>query len=259
MQIHMEFDWFSADHLFWASAIALPILIIWVIGWPAAALIMILRSRHKLEDQNVKKYLLILYQGLKNYAFYWEFVNTLKKLLLLWIIVFWSLFSVTYQILLWTSLMIVLLRIQIKLQPYKLKCNNEIEAQAMIAGIVTLLSGWVFASDSIPNGLRAITIITLFAFNSHFIVNWSYLFLLSFGTRSRWLTKIIKVYSALIWKKHIAMEYNGTTHPENSLNTKKVVDGVVKYKSKVKKLRKKVKKINNRLNDESKFTLIKLL
>ena len=88
MRQHMDYECYSKDHLNWAFLIGLPILVLWVIGMPIIALITLIAYRKKLETVFIKKYLLLLYQGLRPNAFYWEFVNTFRKFIVLWCIVF---------------------------------------------------------------------------------------------------------------------------------------------------------------------------
>ena len=58
-------------------------LLVWGIGAPIAALIVLLKYKKSLDTWNVQKYLLVLYQGLKLERFYWELINTTRKTLLL--------------------------------------------------------------------------------------------------------------------------------------------------------------------------------
>ena len=50
---------------------------------PIFALILLARNIKKGEHNKVKQYMLILYQGLKHEKYYWEFVNSLRKVLIL--------------------------------------------------------------------------------------------------------------------------------------------------------------------------------
>ena len=59
-----------------------PILIIWVIGMPVLALVALFKNRNYLESLTMKKYFLLLYQGLRPEVFYWEIVNTLRKFMI---------------------------------------------------------------------------------------------------------------------------------------------------------------------------------
>jgi len=67
----------------WCALLGAPILIIWVISLPVIALILLKKNIHKEGDNKVQQYFLILYQGLKIKHFYWEFVNSLRKVLIL--------------------------------------------------------------------------------------------------------------------------------------------------------------------------------
>ena len=91
-------------------------------------------------DNKVKQYFLILNQGLKTKHFYWEFVNSLRKVLIL--ISFVLPFS--FQIVFSTSILIITWKVQDYLKPYKKNTNNDIEILALNAGVVTLLSGLVY-------------------------------------------------------------------------------------------------------------------
>ena len=42
-----------------------------------------LKYRNKLDTWDVKKYLVMLYQGLRLERYYWELINTIRKVLLL--------------------------------------------------------------------------------------------------------------------------------------------------------------------------------
>ena len=118
--------------------IALPMLIVWVIGLPVVALIMLIKFRNSLENELVKKYLLLIYQGLQPKVFYWEFVNTLRKFVVLAIAVFLSSQSFNYRILTTMIFLLCFLRVQFYLKPYKLNDNNHVDTLAMIAGTITV-------------------------------------------------------------------------------------------------------------------------
>ena len=82
--------------------------------------------------------MLVLYQGLKPKTFYWEFVNTIRKVLILMCSVFLSTENALYKILASIVVLLAIIRVQLRLRPYKLEENNEIEQKAIYAGIITL-------------------------------------------------------------------------------------------------------------------------
>ena len=58
-------------------------LLVWGIGAPIVALLVLLKYKKSLDTWNVQKYLLVLYQGVRTERFYWELINTTRKTLLL--------------------------------------------------------------------------------------------------------------------------------------------------------------------------------
>jgi hypothetical protein len=99
MRIHMDFECYSSDHIAWAMITGVPMLIVWVLAVPIVGFVVLFKFRNRLEDENVKKYLLLLYQGLKPKCFYWEFVNTIRKFITVAINVFLSSYDTYYRIL----------------------------------------------------------------------------------------------------------------------------------------------------------------
>ena len=83
MLLHMEYKCYSAEHMFWATTLGLFIMLTWVFGIPLTVLCLLIKYKNKLDDANIKKYLLMLYQGLRSKVFYWEFVNIFRKVVLL--------------------------------------------------------------------------------------------------------------------------------------------------------------------------------
>lgn len=100
--------------------------------------IFLVKNRKKLDSPKVQSYFLILYQGLRPQAYYWEFVNTIRKIFMVAINVFMSTLPITYAALTAVLVLVSIIRVQVSLQPYKSSINNELEIEASIAGTVTL-------------------------------------------------------------------------------------------------------------------------
>ena len=202
MKQHMDYDWYSNDHLLWAFAIGIPILVVWVIGMPLIALVILIKYRTMLETVIIKKYLLLLYQGLKPNWFYWEFINTLRKFLVLLCIVFSTSLSINYRIMLGTIIIFIILRIQIGIQPYKDAQNNRIEILSTIASMITLFWGILFIeADEDIEFFKIIISILMFMFNILFILHWTFLFMVSWNIKNQTFNKFLSVYGMLICRK----------------------------------------------------------
>ena len=118
----------------------------------------------------IKQYFLILYQGLKPTKFYWEFVNSLRKVLIL--VAF--LLPTAYKIVSSVSVLIIIWRIQYFLQPYKNSQFNNVEILGINAAIVTLLSGMIFnqKDENISDSLNMMILFVIFILNLIFMLKW---------------------------------------------------------------------------------------
>jgi hypothetical protein len=100
MRGNLYYEWYSTDHLIWIMVIAMPMILIWVVGIPVLAFVVLFKNRGNLEKWAIQRYMLVIYQGLKPEVFYWEFVNTTRKIMLLGVNVMLASFTPNYRILL---------------------------------------------------------------------------------------------------------------------------------------------------------------
>ena len=80
----------QSDILITFSFIGIPMLVLYVIGFPVMHFTVLYINRNRLHDPVVIRYLLLLYQGVKHDRYYWELVNTTRKFLLLVLHIFIS-------------------------------------------------------------------------------------------------------------------------------------------------------------------------
>ena len=184
----------------WILIAAVPSLIVWVFAAPIFTLRVLIKNRNRLDDENVKAYYLFLYQGLSCKVYYWEFINTIRKVLIIGINTILSVFSISYRILLCIVAIFIIERLQERLKPFKLKENNEIEFKAIIAGTSIILLGLVFEQSSEDKYymLEAIGLICIIIYNFIFILKWTYLFLSSLNIKNETFRKGLAMFGYLI-------------------------------------------------------------
>ena len=175
----MDIEWYSAAHIKYCLFLALPILIVWVISMPVSAFVLLLKHRKECESNKVKEYFLIFYQGLTPHVFYWEFVNTLRKTIVLASL----LLSDNLKIAVSSLTLIITGRLQLQLKPYKNNDNNKIEFLAIVAGVVTILSSFIFTEKQKVNTLNNTIVIFVIMLNIIFILQWVYLLSRIFKTK----------------------------------------------------------------------------
>jgi hypothetical protein len=98
LAIDMGVQCWVTDHNYYAKSYGIPIIVIWVIGCPLLAFILMFRQRKVLGSaENLRRYG-FLYTGLNHRAFYWEILLHFRKVLMISINVFFTTFKPLYRV-----------------------------------------------------------------------------------------------------------------------------------------------------------------
>ena len=203
----------------WIMLLSVPGLILWVIGIPLFAFILLLINRNNLNSDSVRKIFLVLYQGYKPKAFYWEFVNTLRKVLVLLFSTVLSAYPLTYSAFISIAVLVVLIHIQIKIDPYEDIKHNHIEIKAVIAGTMTLFCGIMFDQKSSEEGTPTIIMIImvfLVITNLMFIIEWLYLFIKTFNIKNVKVQILLQFLASLVLEKYEFEEMHESSSTDKS-------------------------------------------
>ena len=89
-----------------------------------------------------------------------------------------------------------------KMSPYKVKKNNDIEVTSIIAGMLIQYCGIVFeeSQDHHYPIFDLVAMLILVAFNIMFLTEWMYYFLESLNSKNENLRKFIKMYGSILCK-----------------------------------------------------------
>ena len=148
--------------------------------------------------------MLILYQGLKPDRYYWEFVNTLRKVLLLMSFSLLITYKPSYRIMIGVIILLITFRIQVYLNPYKRNEYNDIEIIALLTGSLTILSGLIFTSDEDQNTiLNGFTLIVVIIFNITFIFKWLYQLILCLSEQYKIFQFLVLIIEVLRCKRKL--------------------------------------------------------
>jgi hypothetical protein len=103
--------------------------------------------------------------------------------------------------------LMIILRIQIRLMPYKLEENNNLDILASTSGTMTLFIQILFATDENQRtGFNILTNIILFVFNFWFILLWSYYFMHSWKIKNEKFNKFLTIFGILLCKRESSIE-----------------------------------------------------
>ncbi|CAI2365361.1 unnamed protein product [Moneuplotes crassus] len=205
-EIDTNLECFGPEHLKSSLLVALPILVIWGITCPIIAMVYLYLSHAKTGHEKIKSYFLILYQGLKPEVFYWEFVNTLRKIAILLTLLFHRTVSISLSLM----ILIVTARVQLYLKPYRNREHSKIEFLAMMAGVCTITAALIYSQDKQNEVLNIFVLLSVISFNLKFIMEWLFLLLLKHQDRSSLVKSITKFVGKILCR------HKNCTNPEIS-------------------------------------------
>mmetsp|Transcript_11107 Transcript_11107/g.9835 ORF Transcript_11107/g.9835 Transcript_11107/m.9835 type:complete len:229 (+) Transcript_11107:246-932(+) len=195
-------------------------------------------------------YFLILNQGLRIDVFYWEFINTLRKILIL--LAF--LCEDWLKVLLASLVLVITVRIQVAIHPYKVEQNNNVEIMAVFAGLITILSSVLFIGEIQVKNLNNFFLFFSIFVNLVFVLKWLALFLQIYQNKSEKIKLAVTILNWLTRSKTVeAVEYSETsiklqfTPNKNRLkNTMIRISCIEEQKSdfQLKKKKSKIKRLN---------------
>ena len=116
--------------------------------------------------------------------------------------------SLEYRVLLGIILLLSISRIQLKMNPYKLEENNDIEVMSILAGMLILYCGIIFEQGQDYNYpiFNLIAMLILIVFNSVFLIRWLYYFLDSFNFKNKNLRMFVMLYGLMLCKNKNSKE-----------------------------------------------------
>lgn len=176
----------NTDHSFFAVAIGLPGLLVWGLGIPTLALVLLVRNRSNLRSVEVKTKYGFLYIGYKYNNFYWELIILYRKICIAFTSVFLSSISVEVQAL---SVMIVILvafNLQLRYMPYENLELNMMETRSIIVAGITIYCGLYFLTNDLSDSVKIALFVLILVSNIYFIVTWV------FGISHTMLIKVAK-------------------------------------------------------------------
>jgi len=99
---------------------------VYIIPVPILAFIVLYTNRRRLNDPEVAQYILLLYQGVRTNRYYWELVNTARKVALLVIHIFVSAEMKLYKALYGCLVLYLMTMAQQRMRPYKVGLVNRV-------------------------------------------------------------------------------------------------------------------------------------
>ncbi|CDW82348.1 UNKNOWN [Stylonychia lemnae] len=187
----LEIVCYTKEHILWALGVALPSLIVWGLGIPFFAFLLLLKERKTLESLITRQKYGFLYRGFKRRFFYWEIVITYRKIFLIFIQIFLVQYGVITQAMLVLLMLIFFMSINLTKSPFQTLALNELETVSIITSLLTIFCGIFFivavdtvdvetgesSSDSqvtLTDGTQLLLFAIILVSNISFFVYWAY-------------------------------------------------------------------------------------
>ena len=94
----MSIKCWDGTHGYYAKSFGIPIILVWVIGFPTIAFFILLFNKKRLSGVESLRRYGFLYVGLNHKAFYWEILLHFRKVLMISINVFFTTFQPLYRV-----------------------------------------------------------------------------------------------------------------------------------------------------------------
>eukprot|EP00347_Sterkiella_histriomuscorum_P009615 403340531 len=137
----------SNQHQVFSLLIALPGLIVWGLGIPFFAFILMLRKNKSLDSIETRAQFGFLYRGYKKQFYYWEIIIMYRKIFLIFISVYIVGSGIITQALIIFMTLIAFLLITMKKKPFQTVVLNNLEIISLITCSITIFCGLFFILD----------------------------------------------------------------------------------------------------------------
>ncbi|CDW87604.1 UNKNOWN [Stylonychia lemnae] len=144
----LEILCWDKSHQFYSYFVALPSILVWGIGLPILALIILIKIRNNLNRVSIREMYGFLYRGYKVQFYYWEIVITSRKILIIFITVFvGTSFGLIAQALIMLIVLILFLVINHQFKPFNTQALNDLETISLVTSMISVYSGIFFLLD----------------------------------------------------------------------------------------------------------------
>lgn len=168
----MNIRCWQGEHMEYALTVALPCILLWGIGVPAVCLIVITAERRKFHEMDTKIKYGFLVNGYKEGEYYWEFVILYRKIIIISISVFLAQISVAIQALAIMGVLVIMIAIQKKHQPYFKRSLNKAEMRSILVAAVTIYCGLYYLTDDLDETSKTLLFVTIVLANAYFLLTW---------------------------------------------------------------------------------------
>jgi hypothetical protein len=148
VQEDLDIKWWESTHLFYLQRFAIPSFLISVIILPLFAFWLIIRMRFKNQRADILLFFGLMTNGLKEKYFYWDFLQILKKFLMLTLQATLLSETLFFRSIVYTFIIIMFNELLAYLEPYKSKTLHNLEFWSNMSLLSVIFAGMFFSINS---------------------------------------------------------------------------------------------------------------
>eukprot|EP00948_MAST-09A_sp_MAST-9A-sp1_P000319 g319.t1 len=159
----------STQHTFLLLSMAIPALVIYIIGIPAVAGFQLFKRRHNLTDQGVRETIGFLFSNYTPSCYFWELIVVVRLVLMAAISVIYE-SNAMVQAILGGQVMFVSTFVHMIFKPFQSKALDLVETYSLATSVACLTCGGLLVNPSTPDYWLPIATILIFVFQIAFII-----------------------------------------------------------------------------------------
>ncbi|CAG9313302.1 unnamed protein product [Blepharisma stoltei] len=159
-------------HSIYAFGVALPGILIWTAGIPLGIFLYLWKKRRHLYRLETMLRFGFIYNGYRKSKFYWEFVILIRKLLIIWIAIFFTNDAVETQAIVCFTVLFIFFYLQYKCYPFEYLELNTAELTSIFVELLTIYCGLYYMTNELSLGLEIFFFVLLVLSNAYFLWVW---------------------------------------------------------------------------------------
>ena len=189
---------FTDTHKIWSITVATPIIILWGIVIPISLAVVIRKDKSKLDHHETQKKLSFVVKGYKQSfpSILWESYYILRKLIMVIVVVFTPLISISFSISLCIAITIIALLIQVHYEPFTDSIPNRLEKLSIGSALIVYFAGSYFEANLDSKYdfiIVSIMLIGIFSFIAYWSLHFMRLFAVIIqGKIGKFLLRVLK-------------------------------------------------------------------
>ena len=170
LTFNLEQECWVGTHLILSSTLTVPLLLFWMIIFPGIFLVYMIRKKNQLNDEFVYQVTKFFQTGFKHKFFYWEFINMLRKFIIILLTTF---LRDNQQVVIYILIpvMAFFFFLQVYTLPFEFSRHNRLEMISLNSAFITYYSG-VFYLRSISEVTKLLFLLLILISNIVYLLFW---------------------------------------------------------------------------------------